>query len=670
MPEVKSKKMSVKTKVFPRVNVEKVSPEIDGGRFAIKRVLGEKVSVQASVFADGHDEIVVRLAYRPVNESDWQYTDMLPLGNDRWEGCFEVERMVDYVYTVEGCIDVFGTWQRDLKKKWEAGVNVNVDLLVGAELLERALERVAGDDADKIRSWAEQFRAEDAVSATVALASSEDLHRLMRDFLAWDTGCRYVKELPVTVDRKKALFSTWYEFFPRSWGPDGKHGTFRDCEGLLPEIARMGFDVVYFPPIHPVGETNRKGKNNSVICGTGDPGCPWAIGSKDGGHKSINAALGTMEDFKHFIEEAKRYGIEVALDIAYQCSPDHPYVKAHPEWFRWRPDGTIQFAENPPKKYEDVLPINFETADWRNLWNELKSIVQFWAEQGVRIFRVDNPHTKQFDFWDWMIADIRKDYPQAIFLAEAFTRPHVMYRLAKGGFTQSYTYFTWRNTKQEFIDYLTVLTQTEVVEYFRPNFWPNTPDILPVHLQSGGRPAFMMRLILAATLSSNYGMYGPVFELCVNEAIPQKEEYARSEKYELRSWSWDQEGHLKDVIARMNQIRRENPALQETRNIRFCETNNDSLLAYYKMSRDGQNIILVIVNLDPYHTQSGMVTVPLPAWNIEPARPYLAHDLLSNDRYIWQGESNYVELNPHVSPAHVIRVRPHLHREQDFDYFM
>ena len=670
MPEVKSKKSSLNVKVFSRVNVEKVSPEIDGGRFAIKRVLGEKVVVQASVFADGHDEISVRLAYRTANASGWQYADMLSLGNDRWEGCFEVERVEDYVYTVQGCVDPFSSWQRDLKKKWEAGVNVSVDLLAGAELLEQALEKASGEAAERLRAWAEQFRAKDGVPSAVALASSADVHQLMKDFLAWDQGCLYDKELPVAVDRKKALFSAWYEFFPRSWGLDGKHGTFRDCERLLPEIARMGFDVVYFPPIHPIGLTNRKGKNNSVLCDSGDPGCPWAIGSPEGGHKSVNKALGTLKDLTHFLEEARRLGIEVALDLAYQCSPDHPYVKAHPDWFKWRPDGSIQFAENPPKKYEDVLPINFESADWRNLWDELKSVVQFWAEQGIRIFRVDNPHTKPFAYWDWMIADVRKVYPQVIFLAEAFTRPHVMYRLAKGGFTQSYTYFTWRNTKQEFIDYLTELTRTEVVEYFRPNFWPNTPDILPVHLQSGGRPAFIMRLILAATLSSNYGIYGPVFELCVPEAVPQKEEYADSEKYELRSWNWDQEGNLKDVIARMNQIRRENPALQETRNIRFCETNNDSLLAYYKMSSDGRNIILVVVNLDPYHTQSGTVSVPLQTWNIEPNRPYLAHDLLSNDRYIWQGEANYVELNPHVSPAHVIRVRPHLHREQDFDYFM
>lgn len=670
MPEVKSKKIPVKAKVLSRVNVERVSPEIDGGQFPIKRVQGERVVVQASVFADGHDEIAVRLGYRPVNEPEWRYADMLPLGNDRWEGAFEIERLADYVYTVQGCVDFFGSWQRNLKKKWEAGVNVSVDLLVGADLLEQALEKAVGDSAEKFRSLAARFRGRGPVSEAVALASSEDIQRSMRDFLAWDKGALYPKELHVAVDRKQALFSAWYEFFPRSWGPEGKHGTFRDCERLLPEIARMGFDVVYFPPIHPIGVTNRKGKNNSVICEAGDPGCPWAIGSSEGGHKSIHPFLGTLDDLKHFIGEANRYGIEVALDLAYQCAPDHPYVKAHPDWFKWRPDGSIQFAENPPKKYEDVLPINFESADWKNLWSELKSIVEFWAGQGIRIFRVDNPHTKPFAFWDWLIEDIRKNYPQAIFLAEAFTRPHVMYRLAKGGFTQSYTYFTWRNTKQEFMDYLTELTRTEVAEYFRPNFWPNTPDILPVHLQSGGRPAFIMRLILAATLSSNYGIYGPVFELCVDKAVPQKEEYAQSEKYELRSWNWNQEGHLKDVIARVNQVRRENPALQETRNIRFCETKNDALLAYYKMSKDGRNIILVIVNLDPYHTQCGMVTVPLSAWNIEPDRPYLAHDLLSNDRYIWQGESNYIELNPHISPAHVIRVRPHLHREQDFDYFM
>ncbi len=670
MAQVKTKKVLTKVQKYSRVNIEKVAPEIDGGQFAIKRVVGEHVVVRASVYADGHDEIAVRLAYRPVASADWQYREMTSLGNDRWEACFDISQMTDYVYTIQGCIDVFTSWQRDLKKKWDAQAPVDIDILVGVQLMEQVLEKAQGKDGDYLRDLMQQLRSPKVTPEGMALAFSDELQKLMRSYVEWANGCAYPKELRVTVDRKKALFSAWYEFFPRSWGPDGRHGSFKDCEKMLPEIARMGFDVVYFPPIHPIGITNRKGTNNSVICEPQDPGCPWAIGNKEGGHKSIHPQLGTLNDLKHFIKEARAYGIDVALDLAYQCSPDHPYVKEHPEWFKWRPDGSIQFAENPPKKYEDVLPLNFETADWKNLWDELKSVVLFWIDQGIRIFRVDNPHTKPFAFWDWLISEIKKDYPDTLFLAEAFTRPHVMYRLAKGGFSQSYTYFTWRNTKEEFVDYLTELTQSEVQDYFRPNFWPNTPDILPVHLQSGGRPAFMARLVLAATLSSNYGIYGPVFELCVSEAVPNKEEYFDSEKYALKSWAWDQEGHLKDVIARINQIRRENPALHETGNIRFCETSNDFLLSYYKCSPDGQNIILVVVNIDPYHTQSGMVKIPLDRWNIEQQRPFLAHDLLSNDRYIWQGETNYIELNPQISPAHVIRVRPHLHREQDFDYFM
>lgn len=432
----------------------------------------------------------------------------------------------------------------------------------------------------------------------------------------------------------------------------------------------MGFDVLYLPPIHPIGKTNRKGKNNSPVAQPGDVGSPWAIGSEEGGHKSVHPQLGTIEDFVSLVNKAKEYNIEIALDLAFQCSPDHPYVREHPEWFKWRPDGTVQYAENPPKKYEDVLPLNFETENWRELWEELKSIVVFWIEKGVRIFRVDNPHTKPFRFWKWLIEEIKRDYPDVIFLSEAFTRPKVMYHLAKAGFTQSYTYFTWRNTKREFIEYLTELTQTEVREYFRPNFWPNTPDILPEHLQFGGRPAFMMRLVLAATLSSNYGIYGPVFELCVSEALPGKEEYLNSEKYEIRYWDWDQPGNLKDFIARVNRIRRENPALQTTWNLKFFEVDNEYILFYGKVNEDLSNIILVVVNLDPHHTQSGWVRVPISELGIEPNQPYLVHDLLSEDKYIWQGEYNYVELNPHVIPARIFRVRKRLRKETDFDYFM
>jgi starch synthase (maltosyl-transferring) len=473
------------------------------------------------------------------------------------------------------------------------------------------------------------------------------------------------------VDRQKAMFSSWYEIFPRSWGAKpGVHGTFKEAQRVLPEIARMGFDVVYLPPIHPVGKSYRKGKNNATQCLPGDPGSPWAIGSSEGGHKSVNPQLGTLEDFKAFIAKAKEYKLEVALDIAYQCSPDHPYLKGHPGWFKWRPDGTVQYAENPPKKYEDIVPFNFDTEDRQGLWEELKSIIVFWAEQGVRIFRIDNPHTKPFLFWDWMLAEVRKTYPDAIFLAEAFTRPNIMYRLAKSGFTQSYTYFTWRNTKKEFEEYLTELAQTEVADFFRPNFWPNTPDILAEHLQHAARPAFIMRAVLAATMSSNWGIYGPAFELCENVPFPGKEEYNDNEKYEIKKWDWDRPGNIKDVITRLNLIRRENPALQQTRNIRFCKINNDQLIAFYKATADFSNIVIVVVNLDPRRTQGGMLEVPLYELGIVKERPYAALDLMTGEKYIWQGEKNFVELNPARNGMHIIRVKRELHREQDFDYFL
>jgi starch synthase (maltosyl-transferring) len=439
---------------------------------------------------------------------------------------------------------------------------------------------------------------------------------------------------------------------------------------LLPEIARLGFDVIYLPPIHPIGTTKRKGKNNSPVAEAGDVGSPWAIGSEHGGHKAVAPELGTLEDFERFVSRARDNGLEVAIDIAFQASPDHPYVKEHPEWFRWRPDGTVQYAENPPKKYQDVLPFHFETEDWPALWEELKSVVLFWIERGVRVFRVDNPHTKPIRFWEWLIAEIKRDYPDVIFLSEAFTRPKVMRRLAKAGFTQSYTYFTWRNTKQEIIDYLTELTGTESREFFRPNFWPNTPDILSEFLQYGGRPAFIMRLILAATLSSNYGVYGAAYELCANEAVPGKEEYLNSEKYELKRWEPNQPGNLRNLIARVNRIRRENPALQTTWNLKFYETDNEHILFYGKATDDHSNLLLIAVNLDPFHPHSGYVQTPLAEFGIDPKQPYLAHDLLSDDKYIWQGARNFVSLDPQSMPAHIFRIHRRMRREADFDYFM
>lgn len=483
---------------------------------------------------------------------------------------------------------------------------------------------------------------------------------------------RYPKELKVIVDRKKALFSAWYELFPRSCSPEiNQHGTFLDCEKILPDIAHLGFDILYFPPIHPIGKTYRKGKNNAITTQKGDPGSPWAIGDETGGHMAIHPQLGSLNDLHRLIKKAKEYGIEIALDLTFQCSQDHPYIKTHPEWFRWRADGTIQYAENPPKKYEDIVPFDFETAHWQELWEELKKITLYWIEQGIKIFRVDNPHTKPFLFWEWLIGQVKTQYPEIIFLAEAFTRPKVMYHLAKIGFTQSYTYFTWRNTKHELIEYLNELTNTRVKEYFRPNFWPNTPDILSEYLQLGDRPAFFIRFILAAILSSNYGIYGPPYERFINQVISGKEEYLNSEKYEIKQWkNEDIKESTRDFISRINRIRRENPALQMTNNLKFYHVDNDNLLYFGKSSEDLSDIILIVVNLDPHYTQSGWVQVPLSEMGIEPDQPFLAQDLLGGDQYIWRGEYNYVELNPQVLPAHILKIKKRLKRETDFDYFI
>jgi starch synthase (maltosyl-transferring) len=581
-----------------RVVIENVKPEIDCGSFPIKRVVGEKVVVEADVFTDGHDAVSANLLYKAQNEKDWSEITMTFLENDRWRGEFIVEKIGTYYYTLEGWVDYFKTWQKDFKKKFEAGYDTKVELLIGADLVDNSLSIAPKTDRTRLKEISSILRGK-SVEEAVSVALGDELTMLMDKNPNKDSATRFEKELRVVVDRPRALFSAWYERFPKSTSSlPGKHGTFKDLERLLPEITRMGFDVLYLPPIHPIGRTHRKGKNNSPVADPDDVGSPWAIGSEEGGHKCIHPQLGKMKDFESLVRKTLDLGMEVGMDLAFQCTPDHPYVKEHPEWFRKRPDGTIQYAENPPKKYEDIYPLNFETDDILGLWEELKSITVFWINKGVKIFRVDNPHTKAFPFWAWLIGDIKRDYPDVIFLSEAFTRPKVMYRLAKIGFTQSYTYFTWRNTKREFIDYLTELTHTEVSEFFRPNFWPNTPDILPEHLQIGGRPAFITRLVLAGTLSSNYGIYGPAFELLENEALTGKEEYLNSEKYEIREWDWNKEGNLRDLIAIFNGIRKENPALQLTRNLKFYQVDNEYLLFYGKSTDDLENIILVVVNRD------------------------------------------------------------------------
>ena len=645
-----------------RVQIEGVSPEIDGGRFPIKRTVGEKVHVEADMFCDSHDAIAGVILYRPEASQQWLEAPLSPRVNDRWKGEFTVSEMGCYVYSVMAWVDHFKSWRRDLTKKLDAGQDVAVDWLIGAELVEQASQRASGEDAEQLKTWATKLRSEEKENPALLPDNTlaQELSALMDRYPDRELATTYEKALQIVVDREKARFSSWYEMFPRSCGEPGKHGTFSDCEARLPYIAWMGFDVLYLPPIHPIGLKFRKGKNNATAAELEDVGVPWGIGGPEGGHKAVNPKLGTLEDFQKFVTKAAEYGIEIALDLAYQCSPDHPYVREHPQWFKHRPDGTIQYAENPPKKYQDIYPIDFETEDWQNLWEELKSVVLFWIEQGVRIFRVDNPHTKAFPFWEWMIGEVKQDYPDVIFLSESFTRPKVMYRLAKMGFTQSYTYFTWRNTRWDLTEYFKELTQTEVSEFFRPNLWPNTPDILHEFLQHGGRPAFIIRLVLAATLGASYGIYGPAYEVCENRPLRERsEEYLDSEKYQMRVWDLDSPYSIKEYIARVNRSRREHRALQSDKSVRFHQINNEEIICYTKQTEDLTDLMLMVVNLSPYHTHSGWLYLPLESLGLNPDQPYQLHDLLNDAQYTWSGEYNYVELNPHVSPAHIFWVKQH-----------
>ncbi len=643
-------------------------PEIDGGRFPARRVLGETVTVEADIFADGHDALAAVVLYRRLGSDTWVEVPMTAQPNDRWRADFTVTELGRYSFTVESWVDHFETWKKQFAKRVEAGQELSAELEVAARMVEAAATRAGnGADAASLRTHAESLRK--ARGATAA-ALDAGLGALMGRCADRSGAVRHPREPAVEVEPVKARFSAWYELFPRSAGEPGTHGTFRDVESRLPEISGMGFDVLYLPPIHPIGRTQRKGANNKKAA-PGEPGSPWAIGSEQGGHKSVNPELGTLDDFRRLVRVAAEHGLDVALDIAFQCSPDHPYTHEHPEWFRHRPDGSIQYAENPPKKYEDIFPFDFETEQWRELWAELLSIVVFWIEQGVRIFRVDNPHTKPFAFWEWLIGEVKREHPDVIFLAEAFTRPKVMFRLAKLGFSQSYTYFAWRNTAPELYQYFMELAQPPIREFFRPNLWPNTPDILTEYLQTGGRSAFMARLVLAATLGASYGIYGPAFELCEGRAREQgSEEYLDSEKYQLRAWDRDHPDNLRELITLVNEIRRENPALQTDRGLRFHPTENEHLLAYTKSTADHADVLLTVVNVDPHHTQNGMVTLPLGDFGIESARPYQAHELLSGARYLWNGPRNYVEINPHSMPAQIFRFRRPVRREHDFEYFL
>ncbi|REG97864.1 alpha-1,4-glucan--maltose-1-phosphate maltosyltransferase [Flavobacterium aquicola] len=638
-----------------RIIIENVSPQLNSGSFAIKRIIGQKVIVTAEIFSDGHDVVESCVKFKHESESNWQEVRMTHIQNDEWNAAFHVEKQGTYTYFVEGWVDYALNWQHGTERKINDNQYVKSELLEGAEYVRAILNLVDASDNEYLNRLIHYFTTESEYENAVREAKSEELTRIFKKY-----PIRFLEnksiDLKIYVDRKKALFSTWYEFFPRSASEeDGKHGTFKDCERLLPRVAEMGFDTLYFPPIHPIGEVNRKGKNNATNSEYGDVGSPWGIGSHHGGHKSTHPELGSIEDFKELVRRAKDLGIEVAMDYALQAAPDHPYVKDFPQWFKWRPDGTVQYAENPPKKYQDIQPIYFESSDWKNLWKELLDVALFWIEEcDIQIFRVDNPHTKPFYFWGWLIAEIKKKHPDVLFLAEAFTRPKIMNELAKQGFSQSYTYFTWRNSKKELTDYVEELTQTEQKEFYRPNFWPNTPDINPFALQHGNESVHLQKYFLAATLSSNVGIYGPVFEYMVSEPMaPGKEEYLHSEKYQCYKWDWNIQNKLTALITKINTIRKEQISLQQTNNIVFCETNNDQVIAYYKFDDDKQDETLMVVNLDSHHTGTAMIKLPvdqLGTHNIQ------ITDLITGNFYSWDNEWNYVEI-PSELPFHLFKIQ-------------
>lgn len=699
------------------VNIEAVTPCISGGCFPVKRVVGDLFTVEADIFTHGHDVVRAVAQWRRKGEEGWSEVEMTAGENDRWSGSFRLEENTTYEYTVFAWRDPFLSWAHDTKKKHEAKQDLTSDLLEGRKIVEAAVGRAEAADAarisDKLLCFEERLettttaeRALELLSAVSDAAARKEpvnqllneisllLHRLsagqktvggdpvsdvvlgeeLRLLMAKypdrsDCG-RYHRLLEVIVDRKRAEFGSWYEMWARSQGTDPtRSATFAECESRLDEIAGLGFDVVYLPPIHPIGVTNRKGPNNSLVCPPGSPGCPYAIGSGFGGHTAVEPSLGTLDDFRSFEQACRSRGMEVALDVALQCSPDHPWVKEHPEWFKKRPDGTIKFAENPPKKYEDIYPLDFTTTDREGLWNGVLEVFRFWMGEGVRIFRVDNPHTKPVEFWKWLIGEVRKTDPDVLFLAEAFTRSKMMQILAKSGYNQSYTYFTWRNFKHEIIDYFTELTQTEVAEYFRGNLFVNTPDILPEFLQNAPRSAFKIRALLATTLGPTWGMYNG-FELCEGTPLPGREEYLNSEKYDFKVWDWDRPGNIKEYIGKLNWIRREHPALQENRNLRFYRADNEQVLFYGKHRAEERDHIFVVVNLNPFEPQEAAVHVPIHDLGIRPDETYQLHDLITGRRYYWKGERNFVRLDPGNEPAHVFQLLRWSHREQEFDYFL
>ena len=639
-----------------RVVIEKVYPQLDGGIHPIKRVINEFVPVTADVFSDGHDVVACSVLFKHEKARKWSEVRMQPTVNDGWQASFQVEKQGAYAYKIEGWVDYALNWQHGIERKIADGQHVSSELLEGIDYLKKIHKEATAEEKEYLETVSAQFANADEYESAIAAATSEKLHAIFvkypEKFLANES-----QEYQIYVDRLKARFSTWYEFFPRSAAQNpGEHGTFKDCERLLPRVAKMGFDILYFPPVHPIGEVNRKGKNNSTEAEKDDVGSPWGIGSEKGGHTAIHPDLGSLEDFKSLVKKAKELDIEVAMDFALQAAPDHPWVKEHPEWFKWRPDGTVQYAENPPKKYQDILPIYFESKDWKNLWKEMLATAMFWVEEcGIRVFRVDNPHTKPYFFWGWLMAEVKKKYPDVLFLSEAFTRPKVMHQLAKQGFTQSYTYFTWRNTKHELIEYMNELTKTDQQYFFRPNFWPNTPDINPWALQSGNEATFLFRYFLAATLSSNTGVYGPVYEYLIHEAVPGKEEYWNSEKYQVCHWDWEKENKLTTIMTKLNHLRRRHTSLQQTNNIEFLEVENEQLLAFYKYDDAKSDETIMVVNIDPHYNQSGWIRLPLEQMGVHEGHAIRVEDLITGSSYHWDKEWNFVELPPAL-PFHLFKI--------------
>ena len=643
-------------KTLQSIVIEKVEPELDGGRYPIKRIVGEMLEVTADIFKEGHDIITGILRYQVHGQKQWQEMIMHHVDNDRWAGSFLLAENVRYRYTIGAYIKYFETWRAELSKKNAVIADLSSELLEGEAQLQDATNHAKGSDKSKLKEWGEKWKTASNQEERIAIALDPDLATLVAQHEKRAAWSIYPHDLVVVADRERARYGAWYEIFPRSEGTvKGQGGSFKDCEARLPIIRDMGFDVLYLTPIHPIGETNRKGRNNSLTAQRGEPGSPWAIGSRHGGHDAVEPALGTLEEFDHFQQAVRSHGMEVALDFAINATPDHPYVRQHPEWFKQRPDGTIKYAENPPKKYEDIYGFDFYSEAWPAIWQEMKRVFLFWVQHGVKIFRVDNPHTKPVIFWEWVIGEIQQEHPDVIFLAEAFTKPKMMRVLAKAGFTQSYTYFTWRNTKADMTEYLTELTQSEMKEYFRPNFFPNTPDILPPILQEAGRPAFKFRFFLAATLSTTYGIYNS-YELCENRAIPGTEEYHNSEKYEIHHWDWDRPGNIRDYIIRINQIRRDNPALQSFTNLKFYECNNEHILFYGKMTPDNTNILLCAVNMDPYAVQEAHLTIPLEELGIAEKATYQLHELIQDYRHDVVGSEYIIRLDPNEEPAAIFRV--------------